>query len=73
MTPAEIAVLRVLRPGAARTLREIQQASTLTPWRTRNAISHLTSRGLITPAPGNRHRITPRGRAALATKAARFA
>lgn len=73
MTPAEIAVLYTLRPGAAQTVREIQQSATLTTWRARNAVAHLAARGLITAtAPGNRWRITPRGRSALATKAKRF-
>lgn len=73
VTPAEIAVLTALNSGIPRTARQIQESSALTTWRTRNALSHLASRGLITPVhPGNRWRITPRGRAALVTKAARF-
>lgn len=73
MTPAEIAVLSTLRLGAPHTIRQIQLNSTLTIWRTRNAVAQLASRGLITStAPGNRWRITPRGRSALATKAKRF-
>ncbi|MFD7843408.1 hypothetical protein ACFV4K_10800 [Nocardia sp. NPDC059764] len=73
MTPAEIAVLNALYPDRTLTAPQIQQSATLTGHRTRTALSHLESRGLITPSrPRGRYRITPRGRAALATKARRF-
>ncbi|MEC3914419.1 hypothetical protein [Nocardia sp. CDC160] len=74
MTPAEIAVLAALHPDHTLTAPQIARNATLTSWRTRNALSHLESRGLITPSrPRGRYRITPRGRAALATKSRRFA
>lgn len=74
MTPAEIAVLAALHPNHTLTAPQIQHSAALTTWRTRNALSHLKSRGLITPThPRGRYRITPRGRAALATKSRRFA
>lgn len=74
MTPAEIAVLTALHPDRTLTCPQIQKSATLTAHRTRTALSHLQSRGLITPTHLRGHyRITPRGRAALATKARRFA
>ncbi|MEV6100120.1 hypothetical protein [Nocardia sp. NPDC051981] len=74
MTPAEIAVLATLHPDHTLTAPQIQQSAALTSWRTRNALSRLESRGLITPSrPRGRYRITPRGRAALVAKARRFA
>ncbi|MET9486598.1 hypothetical protein [Nocardia sp. NPDC006630] len=69
MTPAELAVLAVLRPNLPLTSAQVQQAARLTAARTRNALSQLESRGLIMPSrPRGRYRITPRGRAALITK-----
>ncbi|MTE17533.1 hypothetical protein [Nocardia aurantiaca] len=74
MTPAEIAVLVALHRDRTLTAPQIQQSAALTSWRTRNALSHLESRGLITPSrPRGRYRITPRGRVALTTKSRRFA
>ncbi|MVU82303.1 hypothetical protein GPX89_34340 [Nocardia sp. ET3-3] len=74
MTPAEVAVLAALHPDNVLTAAQIQQASTLTTWRTRNALAQLESRGLIIPShPRGRWRISPRGRAALMTKGRRFA
>ncbi|MFE3029797.1 hypothetical protein [Nocardia tengchongensis] len=73
MTPAEIAVLTALHPNHTLTAPQIQHSATLTAHRTRTALSHLESRGLITPSnPRSRYRITPRGQAALATKSPRF-
>ncbi|WP_040812581.1 hypothetical protein [Nocardia concava] len=73
MTAAEVAVLSALSPDHALTTTEIQQASALTSWRTRNAVAQLNSRGLITSThPPGRWRLTPRGRTALAVKAPRF-
>ncbi|MGW4243478.1 hypothetical protein [Nocardia sp. NPDC004722] len=73
MIPAEVAVLDALTPDRVLTPTQIQQVSALTGWRTRNALVHLRSRGLVTPShlPG-RWRITHRGRLALAVKASRF-
>ncbi|MVU77523.1 hypothetical protein GPX89_09720 [Nocardia sp. ET3-3] len=74
MTPAQIAVLSALHPDHALTALQIQRAAALTGHRTRTALSHLKSRGLITPAhPRGHYRITPRGRSAFLTKRARFA
>ncbi|WNJ56806.1 MarR family transcriptional regulator [Nocardia seriolae] len=73
MTPAEIAVLTALHPNHTLTAPQIQRSAALTSHRTRTALSHLESRGLITPSrPRGRYRITPRGRAALTTKRPRF-
>ncbi|MGW4352209.1 hypothetical protein ACWELJ_08950 [Nocardia sp. NPDC004582] len=73
MTPAEIAVLTALHPDRTLSAPQIQRSATLTGHRARTAVSSLESRGLITPSrPRGRYRITPRGRAALATKARRF-
>ncbi|MEV6102720.1 hypothetical protein [Nocardia sp. NPDC051981] len=74
MTAAEIAVLTALHPDRTLTTIQVQQASALTSWRTRNALAQLRSRGLIISSnPRGRWRISSRGRAALATKAKRFA
>ncbi|MEC3913276.1 hypothetical protein [Nocardia sp. CDC160] len=74
MTPAEVAVLAALHPDHTLTATQIRQASTLTSWRTRNALAQLESRGLIRPShPRGRWRITTRGSAALLTKGKRFA
>ncbi|MFE3193114.1 hypothetical protein ACFXHA_29200 [Nocardia sp. NPDC059240] len=73
MTPAEISVLTALHPDHTLTAPQIQQSAALTSHRTRTALSHLESRGLITPTHlRGRYRITPRGRLALLTKRARF-
>ncbi|MFE2961481.1 hypothetical protein [Nocardia tengchongensis] len=73
MTPAEVAVLTTLTPDHTLTAAQIQQASALTTWRTRNALAQLESRGLIVPSYlRGRWRITPRGRSALVVKARRF-
>ncbi|MEC3955000.1 hypothetical protein VMT65_18305 [Nocardia sp. CDC153] len=74
MTPAEVAVLAALHPDHTLTATQIRHASTLTGWRTRNALAQLESRGLIIPSnPRGRWRITPRGRSTLLTKGKRFA
>ncbi|MEU6581443.1 hypothetical protein [Nocardia sp. NPDC046763] len=74
MTPAEIAVLTALHPDHTLTAPQIQQSAVLNGYRTRNALSQLESRGLVTPSrPRGRYRITPRGRLALSTKSRRFA
>ncbi|MEV6771223.1 hypothetical protein AB0N05_21650 [Nocardia sp. NPDC051030] len=74
MNPAEVAVLTALHPNVTLTATQVQRTSALTSWRTRNALAQLESRGLILPTqPRGRWRITPRGRAALATKGNRFA
>ncbi|GAB0102551.1 hypothetical protein JMUB6875_15190 [Nocardia sp. JMUB6875] len=74
MTPAEVAVLTALHLDKTLTAVQIQQSSTLTTWRTRNALAQLESRGLIIPSyhPG-RWRISTRGRITLLTKGSRFA
>ncbi|MGW4531220.1 hypothetical protein ACWEOI_09745 [Nocardia sp. NPDC004340] len=73
MTPAEVAVLIALSPDRTLSAAQVQVAATLTTWRARNALAHLESRGLIVPShPRGRWRITPRGRAALTSKASRF-
>ncbi|WP_369636555.1 hypothetical protein [Nocardia sp. JMUB6875] len=74
MNPAEVAVLAALHPDNRLTAAQIRQLSSLTSWRTRNALAQLEFRGLILPSqPRGRWRISPRGRAALMTKGRRFA
>ncbi|WP_040815982.1 hypothetical protein [Nocardia concava] len=74
MTPVEVAVLTALHPDKALTAAQIKQSSTLTSWRTRNALAQLESRGLIIPShPRGRWRISTRGRITLAMKGTRFA
>ncbi|MFE3194314.1 hypothetical protein ACFXHA_35285 [Nocardia sp. NPDC059240] len=73
MTPAEVAVLAALYPDKTLTAAQIQQSSTLTTWRTRNALAQLESRGLIIASrPRGRWRINARGRITLALKEQRF-
>ncbi|MTE14127.1 hypothetical protein [Nocardia aurantiaca] len=73
MNPAEVAVLAVLHPDNTLTAAQIQRTSTLTAWRTRNALAQLESRGLIIASrTRGRWRISARGRIALATKGRRF-
>lgn len=73
MTPAEVAVLTTLHPDNTLTAAQIQQTSTLTSWRTRNALAQLESRGLIIPSrPRSRWRLSSRGRIALAMNGNRF-
>ncbi|MEV6769681.1 hypothetical protein AB0N05_13740 [Nocardia sp. NPDC051030] len=74
MNAAEVAVLAALHPDNELTTAQLQQASTLTSWRTRNALAQLEARGLIMPSHSRRRwRISARGRAALMTKGKRFA
>ncbi|MGV9837076.1 hypothetical protein ACWDUL_23200 [Nocardia niigatensis] len=71
---AEAAVLGVLAPGGMLTAAQITEQAQITGWSTRRAIGQLESRGLITATPyGARWSITPRGRAAWATKFRRYA
>lgn len=74
MNSAEVAVLAALHPDHTLTAAQIRQVSTLTSWRTRNALAQLEFRGLILRSqPRGRWRISPRGRVALMTKGKRFA
>ncbi|BDT98822.1 MULTISPECIES: MarR family transcriptional regulator [Nocardia] len=71
---AEAAVLGVLAPGGMLTADQISREAQLTRWSTRRVIGQLESRGLImATAHGSRWSVTPRGRAAWATKFRRFA
>lgn len=73
MNPAEVAVLAALHPDSSLTAAQIQMKSTLTSWRTRNALVQLESRGLVIPScPRGRWRISHRGRITLAMKGSRF-
>lgn len=68
---AQIAVLESLHPGGILTVRSLAQSSALTMWRTRNAVSKLSSRGLIVGRRRAGHatwEITDRGRRTLATR-----
>ncbi|MFE3029506.1 MarR family transcriptional regulator [Nocardia tengchongensis] len=71
---AEAAVLGVLAPGGTLTASQISERAQITGWSTRRAIGQLESRGLVVPSPhASRWSITPRGRAAWATKFRRYA
>ncbi|WP_067574777.1 MarR family transcriptional regulator [Nocardia acidivorans] len=71
---AEAAVLCALAPGAQLTATQITEHAQLTGWSARRAIGQLKSRGLIAATPhASRWSITPRGRAAWATKFRRYA
>ncbi|GAB3207084.1 MarR family transcriptional regulator [Nocardia tengchongensis] len=71
---AEAAVLGVLARGGLLTAPQISERAQITGWSTRRAIGQLESRGLVVPSPhDSRWSITPRGRAAWATKFSRYA
>src|SRR5690348_3167104 len=60
VNPAEVAVLAALHPDNSLTAAQIRQVSSLTSWRTRNALAQLEFRGLILPSqPRGRWRISP--------------
>ncbi|MFE2960930.1 MarR family transcriptional regulator [Nocardia tengchongensis] len=70
----EAAVLGVLVSGGMLTSAQISERAQITGWSTRRAIGQLESRGLVVPSPSaSRWSITPRGRAAWATKFRRYA
>ncbi|MFE3259469.1 hypothetical protein ACFXPS_29010 [Nocardia sp. NPDC059091] len=72
---AQVAVLASLAPGGILGIESIAQSAQLTMWRTRHAVSKLTSRGLIV---GRRRggrgawEITDRGRRTLSTRGRYF-
>ncbi|MFJ4654854.1 hypothetical protein ACIP5Y_26575 [Nocardia sp. NPDC088792] len=68
---AQVAVLASLVPGGILDVESIARSARLTMWRTRNAVSELSSRGLIVGRQrGGRGtwEITDRGRRTLSTR-----
>ncbi|MFD7844860.1 MarR family transcriptional regulator [Nocardia sp. NPDC059764] len=71
---AEAAVLGVLAPGGMLTAAQIGEQAQITGCSARRAIGQLESRGLVVAVPhASLWSITPRGRAAWATKFRRYA
>ncbi|MEU0541827.1 hypothetical protein [Nocardia sp. NPDC005978] len=68
---AQIAVLESLDPGGLLTVESLADAAALTAWRTRNAVSKLSARGLILGRMRGGvgvWQITERGRRTLAAR-----
>ncbi|WP_405132801.1 hypothetical protein [Nocardia sp. NBC_01388] len=68
---AQVAVLESLGPGGILSVESLAKSAALTMWRTRNAVSKLSSRGLITGRRRAGHaewQITDRGRRTLSTR-----